>query len=451
MSLSDQQLGWLGSAYVIVLSFAALPLGVVGDLKSRRSVIGFAVAVWGTFTTLGGVVRRYWQLFLCRSMVGVGEAGYSPAAQALIAEYFPGPRRALAIGVYSVGMACGGVLGIWAGGELALRYGWRTAFVVIGLPAFLLALLASRLREPHHRAPAPLLGSLLRSVSHGARSALHYAAPGVAVTLLGALVSGALILAEGSVSESATAIFATFAVIGIGWVVLRLIPLAVRRTTQATEVAATALGDFQEAAATVLATPTLVWVFVGGAMVTFAVNGLVVWAPSFMERVHGMSVAEVGRQFAILALAGGVLGVLAGGLLGDLLSARWKGGRVIAAGSGFVLGAPVCVALLLVRSIHTFAPLLFGTFFFYMWYNGPLPALILDVVPSAVRASVLGAFVLFSHLAGDAIAPPLVGYLSDRAGIGAAVLLLPAVGLVGGLVLLVALRTVARDMKRAGK
>jgi len=80
-----------------------------------------------------------------------------------------------------------------------------------------------------------------------------------------------------------------------------------------------------------------------------------------------------------------------------------------------------------------------------------LVAVILDVVPPAVQASVLGAFVLFSHLAGDALAPPLIGYLSDRLGdLRTAMLVLPAVGLLGGLVILIALRTVSRDMARVG-
>src|ERR1044071_9747408 len=83
LQLSDQQLGWLGSAYVIVLSLAALPLGVVGDLKSRRAVIAFGVGLWSAFTALGAVIGRFWQLLLCRSLVGVGEAGYGP----------PGPGR----------------------------------------------------------------------------------------------------------------------------------------------------------------------------------------------------------------------------------------------------------------------------------------------------------------------------------------------------------------------
>src|SRR6267143_5884503 len=110
-------------------------------------------------------------------MVGVGEAGYGPAAQALIAEYYRGRRRASAIGVYSVGMAFGGVLGVWAGGVLAERYGWRAAFVIMGIPAFALAVLASRLRDPARRAPAPLLLTVRVWVSRGVRRAVPCAAP----------------------------------------------------------------------------------------------------------------------------------------------------------------------------------------------------------------------------------------------------------------------------------
>jgi len=178
------------------------------------------------------------------------------------------------------------------------------------------------------------------------------------------------------------------------------------------------------------------------------VNGLIAWAPSFMQRAHGLSVAVVGRQFGVWGLAGGALGGLFGGRVGDWLLTRWSGGRVVVSGAGFVLGGPVCAALLLVDELRLFVPLLFATFFLYTWYNGPLSAVILDVVPPAVRASVIGGYLLFSHLAGDAIAPPLVGYLSDRFGLRPAMLLLPSAGAVGGLLILIALTTVGRDMQR---
>jgi len=176
--------------------------------------------------------------------------------------------------------------------------------------------------------------------------------------------------------------------------------------------------------------------------------GLVAGAPVFVHGAPGLWGAVGGRRLGIGGRAGGALGGLCGGGVGDALLARWSGGRVVVSGAGFVLGGPVCAALLLVDELQLFVPLLFATFFLYTWYNGPLSAVILDVVPPAVRASVIGAYVLFSHLAGDAIAPPLIGYLSDHFGLRPAMLLLPSAGAVGGLLILIALTTVGRDMQR---
>lgn len=452
LHLTDAQLGWLGSAYIIVLSLAALPLGVIGDLRSRRSVITLGVAVWTAATAAGGFVRKFSQLFACRALVGFGEAGYAPAAQAIIAQYYRGRRRAFAIGVYSVGMALGGVLGIWFGGVIAENYGWRWAFIWMGFPGLVLALLASRLRELDRRPPPPLLETLQKWWHHGMRGVTYYVMPVAICAGIGALLTGFLSLFERIPSQIGTALFGVAMSVGIAWTVWRLVPLAVKRTTEAGAVAADAFDDFLDAAVLVLRTPTLIWVFVGGAMVTFAVNGLIAWAAAFMQRAHGLSVAQVGAQFGLWALAGGMVGALAGGRLADRFHQHWQGGRVLVSGAGFVLGAPVCVMLLMVQDLHWFAPLILATYFFYTWYNGPLAAVILDVVPPAVQASVLGAFVLFSHLAGDALAPPLIGYLSDRTGsLRSAMLLLPAVGVLGGIIILIGLTTVKRDMQRVSR
>jgi len=449
LHLTDVQLGWLGSAYIIVLSLFALPLGALADLRSRRLVITWGVAIWSIATALGGLVYRFWELFACRALVGVGEAGYGPASQAIIAQYYKGRRRAFAIGIYSVGMALGGLLGIVLGGMVAERYGWRWAFLAMGAPGILLAVLASRIRELDRRPPPPIVETLRLWWKRGVRGVIRYVLPLAVCTGVGASLAGVLALIEGIPSEVDAAVFSVGVSVGVAWTVWRLVPAAVRRTTEAGEVAAGALDDFQHAAALVLRTPTLIWIFLGGAMVTFAVNGLIAWGVSFMRRVHGFSVGDIGSNFGIWALAGGVLGALFGGRVADWLQQRWPGGRVFAAGAGFVLGGPVCVALIMVDDLRWFAPLVMATYFLYTWYNGPLAAVILDVVPPAVQASVLGAFVLFSHLAGDALAPPLIGYLSDKTGsLRTAMLLLPAVGVLGGAVILIALRTVGRDMGR---
>lgn len=458
LRLSDQQLGWIGSAYIIVLSLAALPLGVLGDLRTRRGVIAWGVGLWSLFTSLGGAVRGFWQLFFCRAMVGVGEAGYGSVSQALIAEYYKERQRAFALGIYSVGMALGGVSGVWLGGLLAEMYGWRLAFLWLGVPGFLLAVLASRLREPERRPPTPLATTLRRFTTTGLKRAVRYAYPLIGLTAVGTIASGVLALIRVIPNEMVVAVFGMFVGVGVAWTVARLVPLALRGTAGAQEVAATAFEEFLEAASVVLRIPTLIWVFLGGALVTFAVNGMIAWAASFMQRVHGFSVSEIGREFGVWGLAGGVLGALVGGRLADWLSPRWKGARIAVAGGGFILGAPIVVVLILSPGLQLFVPCVFGTYFFYTWYSGPLAAVIFDVVPAAVRSSVMGAFLLFSHLAGDAVAPPLIGFLSDRLqstwhlppddALRRAMLLLPAVGLVGGVVILFALRTVGRDMSQ---
>jgi MFS family permease len=86
--------------------------------------------------------------------------------------------------------------------------------------------------------------------------------------------------------------------------------------------------------------------------------------------------------------------------------------------------------------------------FFYTWYNGPVAAALFDVVPRGIAATVMGVYVFFIHIAGDAIALPVIGALSDRFGIRPALLALPMIGLLGGVVLLFALFTVKKDMQR---
>ena len=119
--------------------------------------------------------------------------------------------------------------------------------------------------------------------------------------------------------------------------------------------------------------------------------------------------------------------------------------RPLVAGAGFLLGAPLAIWLLTIRDIDLFIPVFCAAFFFLTWYNGPLSATIFDVVPPQIGGTVVGAYLFFIHLAGDAIAFPLVGALSDRFGLEYAMFLLPMVALAGGDTGAVGARSVVRD------
>jgi MFS family permease len=449
LRITDTQLGWLGSSFAITFALGALGSGILSDLRSRRAVIAGGVALWSGFTALGGLAGTYWHLLATRSVVGAAESSYLPAAQALLADYFPDRGRAQAMGIFWIGLAVGGVLAVWLGGHLAAAFGWRTALIIVGVPGVLFALLLGQLRDPRPRRRRPPAAAPARLVSITPRVVFRAGLPLLGSMLLGAAVFGFLVLFRGVHAAADTAVFVSIVGLGLVWTVVKWVRIAMRRRHQflAGE-PADAIDEMLHAAAIVLRTPTLIWMFVGGALTTAAMNSLVAWSASYLQRVLQLSLVEAGRQIGLVGLAAGVLGSWIGGRLGDRLMEVTTSGRVVASALGFLLGAPVCVVLLLVNDVGLFSVLFFVVVFCFTWYNGPIAAVLFDVVPRRIGATVMGAYVFFIHIAGDAIALPAVGFLSDRYGLRVALMTLPAVGLLGGALLLLAVPTVAHDMAR---
>lgn len=453
LALTDSQLGWLGSAYILVFSVAALPFGVLSDLRSRRAVIAGGVTLWSAFTFLSGLVNNYWQLFTCRAAVGVGEAAYGPAAASLVADYFPGARRAIAMGILASGVALGGVLGLLLGGYLEELYGWRVAFMTVGVPGFLCAVLVARLHDPT-RVPTRLtIRSFLRYFHLGVMGLLRQLWPLGVCVMLG--VVAAWWLERNYGVESGLDVAAMSAAVGIGvaftifrWV--RRTPVELAETSGFEAGISSAFDDIVRAGRTVLHTPTLVYVFLAGAMISFGINGIVGWGPTFVSRELQLTAGQAAALLGKWGLIAGTAGTLFGGFLADGLRRRYEIGRVMAVALGLLLGGPLAAWLLTIRDPETFKLVFVATFFCLSWYNGPITAVIFDVVPPRISATVAGAYLLFIHLAGDAIALPLIGTLSDRFGLDRAILLLPLVVIVGGVVVLGAARTVGRDMGRVG-
>lgn len=148
--LSDTQLGLLsGIAFALFYATLGIPIARLADRSHRVNIISIAVAVWSVATALCGAVVSFWQLFVARISVGIGEAGASPPAYSLISDYFAAEQRGTAVSIYMLGSSVGSLLGLVVGGFVAELYGWRWAFVAVGLPGLALALLAKlSMREP---------------------------------------------------------------------------------------------------------------------------------------------------------------------------------------------------------------------------------------------------------------------------------------------------------------
>lgn len=149
-ALSDTELGLLsGFAFVLLYATFGLPIARLADRVSRKGVLVVSLSVWCGFTAACGLAQNFTQLVLSRIGIGIGEAGCLPAAHSLLSDYFPVKRRTMALGIFTAGNMVGITLALTLGAWLGARVGWRTTFLVLGIPGILLALLIWALvREP---------------------------------------------------------------------------------------------------------------------------------------------------------------------------------------------------------------------------------------------------------------------------------------------------------------
>jgi MFS family permease len=164
LGINDTQMSLLmGFSFAIFYTILGIPMGRLADSRSRRGLIAAGVLVWSAMTALCGLAQTYWQLFLYRVGVGVGEATLSPAAYSMIADYFPPERRATAISVYSMGIFLGSGIAFLLGGlviKFAVATGavtlplvgeirpWQLVFLVLGVAGILFSFIFFLVREP---------------------------------------------------------------------------------------------------------------------------------------------------------------------------------------------------------------------------------------------------------------------------------------------------------------
>lgn len=171
LGLTDLQLGLLGGlAFSLFYAALGIPLARLAERRSRVGLIAIVTTIWSVMTALTGAAGSFVQLLICRMGVGVGEAGFTPALVSMISDRFPEERRASAFSTIAIWVSIGGAVSATLGGWVVQTYGWRAAFVVLGLPGVILAvLLRLTIPEPPRRnagdaAATPTFGAVLRRV-----------------------------------------------------------------------------------------------------------------------------------------------------------------------------------------------------------------------------------------------------------------------------------------------
>lgn len=150
LALNDTQLGFLsGMAFAIFYAAMGIPMGRLSDHVNRRNLIAGVLIVWSVMTALCGLAQNFLQFLLARIGVAIGEAGCTPPSHSMLSDYFPPENRAMALSIYSSGIALGVLFGFLAGGWINEFFGWRIALLAVGLPGVLLAVLfLATVREP---------------------------------------------------------------------------------------------------------------------------------------------------------------------------------------------------------------------------------------------------------------------------------------------------------------
>lgn len=351
LNLNDTQVSLLqGFGFVATYVLLSIPIGRLVDTRRRISIIAFGVAFWSLATAACGMARSFAGLFVARAGVGVGEATLTPAAWSLLADYFPPHRRSLPFSVFLMGPYLGVGIAMIAGG-----------LVMDGL--------AER---------GPMMLPLVGELAPWQATFFVVAAPGIILTALLLMIREP---ARKGLKDGVT-------------------PVAV---------------SYQDIIAWVRAHGRVyVALLVGVPCIALVLYGLQAWIPTYLLRVHGMSLGEAGTQYGAIALLAGSLGVLSGPFAGRYLERRGHTDyQLRVCVIALALTGPGLAALAVAPSASSALACIA-----LVSYLVPLPLALVatalqSATPNQMRGVLVGAYVVTNNVIGLAFGPSMVALTTD--------------------------------------
>lgn len=380
LRLTHSELGYIEAALLLSFTVLAPLFGRLGDSRSRTKLMAGAAVIWSVATALTAVVdylpflpssiKLKVPLFqitfamsgaalaICfvRAVVGVGESSYSTITPSLIADYFPPKRRGTALGVFQAAIPMGFALGFVIGGLLSYYFGWRMAFMIVGLPGIAAAILVWRLREPVRGAtdevvpaPATALEEIEESAAETSKA-----------------------LAHGDEADS-------------WW----------RNVWK------------------ILTTRDWLLSTVGYTALTFTLGAFATWATVLMVEDKGMSAKNAAITLGLVVLLGGAAGTFGGGWLADRMAAKRENAYFLVCAVSTLVGIVPTMLALISKDARIYLPSIFFAVMLLFISNAPFHAILINSVPTMVRATAVALNIVIIHTFGDAISRAAVGVLSD--------------------------------------
>ncbi len=436
---SDTAGGMLSAAISIMGTALALPAGYLADRANRKNLLAIVVALW-SFITLGSAVSiSFMMFFATRLALAAADSIDNPSQVSLLADYYSVEVRPKVLGFHRMITFAGGALGTMYGGIVAQLWGWRAVFYIIIVPGLIVAWWCYRLPEPR-RGEADARAA---QASMAAAARVDGAANGSGGTDLDRLVE---------IEAGEDGLVGTDGIGGNGS----------RAHTTGIDVEEPDSGGFDtvnltqekgvralwEQIKTVLRIRTIVLVYAGLAVLFFGLSGIFFWLPTFYRRTFDLEAGLAGSITAGITLFGVVGGTWVGGVIGERVHGKLKGGRVVAGASGIFCGSLVFPLSLNSGTLIGQALFLLASVTLMSIAIPNLQSSIADALPANQRGvgfSLLGIFTTFG-----AFGPLLVGMISDATGslnTAFSYLLIPMA--LGGLVTMAGRSTFDRDVERA--
>lgn len=364
LGLEDWQMGMVGGlAFAVFYTSLGIPIARVAETKSRKWIIIISLTIWSLMTVFCGFATSFLMLFVLRLCVGIGEAGCTPPAQSLIADYFKPSSRATAVSIYALGVPVGAMIAGLAGGpindyvtgenlanmmagigmggladawNIQSLEGWRVAFVVVGLPGVLLALvLLLTMKEPP------------------------------------------------------------------------------RGYTDPAELKDQPKAPFGDVVKTLMSKPAYINVVLGAAIASFAGYGIGHFTTAFLRRVHDLSLTEAAIYYSLVMGIFASAGVFSSGFISDRISKRHKNALSWLPALGMSVSVPLYVFGFLSDTLLIALPPLCAAAFLHYFYLGPMYAVFGGVVDSRMRATSVAVALFAVNLVGLALGPTVAGALSS--------------------------------------
>lgn len=404
--LNDFQLGLLGFAFVFVNAIATIPAGWFADRHSRTKIIGWTLLSWSGLSALSAGAVNFPTLFAARAALGIGQAVDDPCSTSLLTDYYPPNLRGRVFSFQQISVFLGGGLGLALGAFVGEQLGWRWAFLLVGMPGSIVAFFCFRLREPR------------RGEGDEAGINAH----------LEAAASVAPIEPDQGLAPAAAA--------------------------DGGETAGMSLKEFWQEARSSLVSEmkmifgirTMRYILIGVGILLFTVSGVGYWLTVYHDRYSGLTYTQAAGVTAVTLAVAGIIGTLYGGQAADRVYGAGPAGRIRLVSNAII----ACAVLFLISFLQPIVPLRIGLQFLgVLAISMAFPALrasMMDVTPAESRGVSASAFALTSTVFGTALAPPLIGLLSDLIDslVGAFYIVTPPI-IVGSFILRKAQHTIVED------